>query len=528
MEVKTINGYTIKDETARNQLLQHEADLNNIKSNLKFHSIANSSATYIVEFPNGKNMIVDTGMTNQWTDIKNAIDNLGITKFDYMIITHFHNDHIGNIQNICNTYDLSECTCWVQMKPDFVNHSEDIDEDEEDYDNVITLLEGYGLQPTVPVNDSYYTIDDNTKLHFVNTDTTIAEDYYDYITEYREEKVNFNLFSLVTEIIHCGHNIIATGDIEYGAEKGITPFVHKANLITTPHHGVNIDAYYGFYDSVNPEYSISSYVTENDSWVDYYYKSFMYLQEKGCRMITSAWTNPVNGLFTFISDYKDFYTTVIGEKKYVKSHSRAKLLISIHDLINPTQIKRSDLTINDVFNNMNNGDEVFIYWWESYNTAFPTLYSELQTLFPQFTSSWSLRLKKGDSHYKRIEVCKNNRLTLSCENYLSEITWPSSGRGGNGNIGEITGINNLITALKALPIGHYTLAYKDDEGTVLSTGGFYNLSVDITSNNGTNITASIIGILRNTENTGATIARVVGGYINTGSTPNHVWHQINN
>ena len=519
----------IKVKELKNNEDNISKEIEDMKNTLKFHSVANSSATYVVEFENGKNLLIDTGMSSQWNDIKIAIDNLGITKFDYLILTHFHTDHIGNIQNFIDNYDFSECICWVQMKPDFINHSEEISETKNNYDSVITLLTNNGLNPIVPENDSYFEIDENTKLHFLNTDETIAEDYYNYITEYRTEKVNFNSFSLVTEIMHLEHNIIATGDIEYATEKGITPFIHKANLITTPHHGVNIDAYYGFYDTVMPEYSINSYVSDNDEWVHFWYKSFMYLQEKGCKMVTAAWTTPVNGLFTFISNYKDFYTTVKGEKKYVPTHSRARLLTSIHDLINPTQIKRADLTINDVFNNMNYGDEAYVYWWESYNEVFPTLYSELQALFPQFTNSWSLRLKKGDSYYKRIEVSYQNNLTLSCENYLNNITWPA--RSGHGLIPDITGQENLINALKDLPIGDYIVSRYIHDGDVLEPSG-YVLNISIMgkwiANDEVAMNCSIHGVLRHTGAETRDTARVVDGYINTTNTPQIIWYRFNN
>lgn len=506
-------------------------EINKLNKNIKFHSVAASSATYVVEFANGKNLLIDTGVGSQWDNIKNAIDSLNITKFDYLILTHFHSDHIGNVQNFIDNYDLSNCICWVQMKPDFVNHSSDISENESDYDNVITLLSSNGLTPTVPANDSYYIIDEDTKLHFLNTDTTIAEDYYNYITEYRTEKINFNLFSLVTEIMYKGYNIIATGDIEYATEKGITPFIHKANLITTPHHGVNRDAYYGFYDSIMPEYSISSYVTDNDEWVLESYKSFMYLQEKGCKMVTAAWTTPNNGLFTFIADINSFYTTVKGEKKYVSTHSRARVLSSIHDLMTPTKKTTDSMTIIDIFNNMNNGDEVYFYWWPDYNTTFSTLYSELQALFPQFQNSWSVRLKKGDTHYKRIEISKENKLTLSCENYLSAVTWPLTGRSGNGLIPNVTGQTNLINALIDLPEGQYYMSGYTHDGAVLEQSGY---ALDITilgkwiTNNEMRVNAKISGILRHTGAEVSDIGRVVDGYLNTASDPQIIWYKFNN
>ena len=128
---KELNGYYVKDEEARNQINSVESNVDDVNAHvesldngkLKFHSVKGSSATYIVEFPNKKYMIIDSGTSDQWNDIKTAIDGLGINKFDYAVTTHFHADHDGNIQNLIDEYDFTQCTWYVGLKPDYINYS---------------------------------------------------------------------------------------------------------------------------------------------------------------------------------------------------------------------------------------------------------------------------------------------------------------------------------------------------------------------------------------------------------------------
>lgn len=515
--VSKINGYDIKDKTAR--------------ETLKFHAIAKSSATYIAEFPNGKNMIVDTGMLSQWNDIKTAIDNLGITKFDYMIITHIHSDHTGNIQNFINTYDFSECTCWIGMKPDFTNHAAQIDETESDYDNVINLLQTNNINPIVPQNDSYYVIDENTKLHFLNTSQEIAENYYGAITEWRTEaKLNYNHFSLVTEIMHFNNVIMATGDIEKPVEEGILPYVHKVNVMTTPHHGVNKDAYKPFYKATMPEYSLSMYITQSETWLHNYFKSFRYLEELGCKMITAKWTIPVNGLYSFFSGMNGVTTNLIGESGYTTERDETKLYENIRMLINYTETTEATITLQELLSNMLPGSRLLTTWWNTYNETFAQLYSDLQAIFPDFTDDWILEINRGDSHYKQIKVHnRNHTLEFKAESYGSQLSWNTT---GEGEIANITGTNNLVSKIGSLPKGSYTMSsYRDDSGSILIQDSNYALTINTidkyVSNGDTITSAVVVGTLRGTGSNSSDKTRTVIGYINTSNNPTFVWHKTN-
>lgn len=51
----------------------------------------------LVVFPNGQNMLIDTGMKSLYPTLKTRLLELGVTKLDYVVLTHPHNDHCGGI-----------------------------------------------------------------------------------------------------------------------------------------------------------------------------------------------------------------------------------------------------------------------------------------------------------------------------------------------------------------------------------------------------------------------------------------------
>lgn len=498
-----------------------------IKDNiLRFHAVAKSFATYIVEFPNGKKMLVDTGEDTQWENIKESVDSLGITKFDYLIITHCHGDHVGNIQNFIDNYDFSECICWVGMKPDYINHSSQINDGESGYDDVINLLKNNNLIPVVPTNDSYIEIDKDTKLHFLNTDSEIAENFYDYITEYYTDGVSFNHFSLITEIMHKNTVITLTGDIERIVEKHYTDYMSKCNLMTLPHHGCNRDGYKPFYYATKPEYAIynASKVILN------HFKPLMYVKELGSHIITSniyqtEYTSvATNGLFSFVSNGYSLISNVKGSGLQEGIGDTPKMYNSLEQLINYTSQKELTISLDDICNNMIDGSTLRLLWLNSYNEKFNEIYNNLKSIFPKFGSGYFVELKviKSPVRYHIKVYNPDLEFEAICN---TPGTW--NGKKGRGIIPSISTTETLIETLKQLPAGKYSITYFTDANSdVLYKSGAYTLDVNILSNDGTNIISFIMATLRSTSTYGDGRCLVASCFISTTSTPMYLWRKI--
>jgi len=518
-----IDGYTIVN---MNDALVAEI----IKDNtIKYYCLTKSSATNIIQFQNGKNLVIDTGKVEEWSEISTAISNLGITKFDYMILTHFHSDHIGNLNNFLNTYDFSDCVCWVGMKPDFVNHSSDIDELESNYDNIINLLESYDISPIVPNNDSYYEIDNFTKLHFLNTSSEIAENYYNSYTEYRDEPgVNFNVFSLITEVIFKDNVLTFTGDIERVTEEYMSPYMHKSNVYVIPHHGVNRDCDYQFYKAVNPIYSIATYLTDSSTWVSVDKKELRTIYEIGSNIFSSHYTTATNNMLEFLCDGYNIKTTATGYGIPQDIYNIDKNYSALQSILNPTIKPYSQTTLNDVFNNLPFGSSLKIFWWDSFNTNYATLLNDIKEVFPKFTNNWEIEFYKGQTSYVKEMRAFNGNLELKAVSYNNNYNWVIEGKGLLSNV---SGQTNLINTLLDLPKGQYYMStYTPDDSVLTNSGHSINITImgKWTQNNALQVNALINGCLRNTGTEASDSSRVIFGFINTASDPKAIWYKFNN
>lgn len=66
-----------------------------IAGNDKYHTKWGDSC--LIAFPDGKIMLIDTGMQHFYPLLKEKLQKLGVSKIDYMVFSHPHNDHCGGL-----------------------------------------------------------------------------------------------------------------------------------------------------------------------------------------------------------------------------------------------------------------------------------------------------------------------------------------------------------------------------------------------------------------------------------------------
>ncbi len=74
------------------------------KLNILFFDVGQADSELI--FYNGKTILIDSGNTNDGENIVNGIKSLGISKLDYVIGTHVHEDHIGGMSYIVDEIEI--------------------------------------------------------------------------------------------------------------------------------------------------------------------------------------------------------------------------------------------------------------------------------------------------------------------------------------------------------------------------------------------------------------------------------------
>lgn len=493
-----------------------------ITKKTKLHYIQGSGACYVVEFPNGKNLLYDTGLVEQWSTIQPAIENLGITKFDYAVISHPHADHTGNIQNFINNFDFSDCTWYIGMKPDFTNHSADISEPESWYDDTIALLASNGITPTVPTDNSTLLVDDlyDVELRFLNTDTTKASNYYGRYAEWKtDNKINYNDFSLMVEVRYKNSKMLLTGDIERPVEEQYYSLVDKVDVLAMPHHGSNQDAERRFYYALMPEFALCTINAGSPAPEDYF-KGFYYCVETGATIINNQNTPAVDGVYTFISDGDKTFCNAKGGSLSDTYFNYGGVFTNIRSLVKWTSQDPATITLRQMLQNLPVGYDMTITWRSAYNTTYAQVLSDLQTIFPLFNNNDKIEIKSRNIFYEiRVYNEKYDFLYEVSSDFTTEKL------GGNGELGSFASEALLLGMLDKLPTGHYTSnSYRDQEGSVLEHSLQYILDIDITNKTSTTGVGRLMATVK--DNADHSTATCCVSYYQTTASPKIRWRRL--
>lgn len=189
---------------------------------------------------NGKNIIIDLG-----TDIQNTMSYLlanGITKIDYIIISHYHVDHIGGDVNggsiatflNNNLFDFSNVIFYLPHKNIDWNR---LNAGDKNY--LITAqatikneLESRNITYIEPNENDELILNINSKIRFLNLSSEWFENYYG---EYGNE---YNNFSMCCELKHNNTFILFAGDIYIQALTNISKNINRFSILKCPHHNL--------------------------------------------------------------------------------------------------------------------------------------------------------------------------------------------------------------------------------------------------------------------------------------------------
>ena len=215
----------------------NEINAPNFETSFEIYYFDVGQADSILIKQDSNTMLIDAGNNEDGKKIVDYLkNNLKISYFDYLIGTHYHEDHIGGMDNIINNFDID--TFYAPYESAFSTKSaKDVDKSAKAHNLKIT-------NPTI--GTSFKLGDANCEIVYVDNNEP-------------EEKNNS---SIVTKITYGAQTYLFSGDAEYDVENKLD--VGKINVYKAGHHGSKSSSTEDFIKRIDPDYAIISLGPNND------------------------------------------------------------------------------------------------------------------------------------------------------------------------------------------------------------------------------------------------------------------------
>ena len=179
---------------------------------------------------NGSYMLIDAGNNADGKKLVNYFNDMGIEKFDYVIATHAHEDHIGGMDNIINNFEVDKF-----YMPDVVTTSKT-------FEDVIIALEDNKVGLTTPnIGDTF----------------TFGGCYFT-VLYLSDDDSDLNDTSIVVRGVYGDTSFLFMGDATGNAEATMLNKTIDSDVLKVGHHGSRYSSTLDFLNKVTPEYAIVS------------------------------------------------------------------------------------------------------------------------------------------------------------------------------------------------------------------------------------------------------------------------------
>lgn len=232
----SLNITSTQEVKKENDIVTTVADKINIaenKLNILFLDVGQADSQSII--CDSKVMLIDAGNAKDGEKIVDGLKALGISKIDYVIGTHVHEDHIGGMSYIIEAFDIGEF-----YLPYNVNNTSNY------YKRLLTSLSNKEL------SISEATVGNKKNLGTAN---------FEIMSVDNSEPENANLSSIVIQLSYGNKNYLFMGDAESENEKARD--WNDIDVLKVGHHGSLTSSSNEFLKQVLPEIAIISVGKDN-------------------------------------------------------------------------------------------------------------------------------------------------------------------------------------------------------------------------------------------------------------------------
>lgn len=183
-------------------------------------------------------MLIDGGTSKCKDDLLNFLQNEKVEKFEYIVGTHPHEDHIGSLDDVVNEYDFD-----TFLFPRVTTNTKT-------FENLVTAVSNKGKKFTTPLVGNKYKLGD-------------AE--FEILAPGSDSYQSLNNYSIVIRMVYGNNTFVFTGDAETLSEIEILNSVDtiKADVLKVGHHGSTTSTSIKFLNAISPKYAVISVGKDN-------------------------------------------------------------------------------------------------------------------------------------------------------------------------------------------------------------------------------------------------------------------------
>ena len=190
---------------------------------------------------NDYNLLIDSGPSSARKTLLDYLDTLSISRLDYVIATHPHEDHIGNMDALIRKYHIGKF-----LAPKVTSSTLT-------FENMVTALNDKNLKISViSTGSNSINLGKETSIMFYTLPNT---NIYDEL----------NLYSPIIKLTYKNISFLFTGDAELENEEFLikNEINLKSDILKIGHHGSSSSTCEAFLNSVNPKVAIISVGSNN-------------------------------------------------------------------------------------------------------------------------------------------------------------------------------------------------------------------------------------------------------------------------
>lgn len=230
---KVLN-YLEKENKQESIKIEERINVDNYPFQIQFIDVGEADCILINN--NKQYALIDAGNNKDGKKLVSYFKSIGIEKFQYVIGTHAHEDHIGGMDNIIKNFEIKHF------------YMPNVEVDMITYQEIKKELQKKNILYETPKLDNTLTLS-NAKIKVLS----IGDD-----------KEDINSTSIVLKVTYQNTSYLLMADATSDVEQKILNKNIQSDLIKIGHHGSNHSSSATFLNKVKPKYAIISVGTPND------------------------------------------------------------------------------------------------------------------------------------------------------------------------------------------------------------------------------------------------------------------------